>query len=101
MNVANTNTGDETTLKQRLEFIVVDMLANGDSTADQDGFFRVYQLDSTTTSAIDRIRGDFSRLRRRCFQSNCGDWHNVGGKSKFFPRPLGPPLRKRVHSSTP
>ena len=70
-------TGDETTVRQRVEFVATDIMGTGDSLAIQDGFFRVYTANSGQTAWL---RGDAANETK-----NCGDWHVVNGVSVFFP----------------
>jgi hypothetical protein len=71
--------GDETTVRQRIEFVATDITGGGDSLAIQDGFFRIYTAKSGQTAWL---RGDASAE-----STNCGDWHQVtpGGPLLFFP----------------
>ncbi len=71
--------GDETTVRQRIEFVATDITGEGDSLAINDGFFRVYTAKSGQTAWL---RGDASAE-----STNCGDWHQVtpGGPLLFFP----------------
>jgi hypothetical protein len=91
LNITGKTTGSETGLEQRIEFIPIDMLGTHDSTADNDGFFRVYQLDHTTSADIDWLRGDWPESWGTAATSDemyeCGDWHPVVGSTdqKFFP----------------
>ncbi|MHB1861915.1 MAG: hypothetical protein ACYCVL_03005 [Gemmatimonadaceae bacterium] len=71
--------GNETTVRQRIEFVATDIMGTGDSLAIQDGFFRVYTANSGQTAWL---RGDAGSE-----STNCGDWHRVtpGGPLLFFP----------------
>jgi hypothetical protein len=71
--------GDETTVRQRIEFVATDIMGTGDSLSIQDGFFRVYTAKSGQTAWL---RGDASSE-----SNNCGDWHQeaAGGPLVFFP----------------
>ncbi|HEX8723900.1 MAG TPA: hypothetical protein VF737_00765 [Gemmatimonadaceae bacterium] len=71
--------GDETTVRQRIEFVATDITGEGDSLAIEDGFFRLYTAKSGQTAWL---RGDASAK-----STNCGDWHRVtpGGPLLFFP----------------
>ncbi len=71
--------GNETTVRQRIEFVATDVTGGGDSLAIEDGFFRVYTAKSGETAWL---RGDASAE-----STNCGDWHRVtpGGPLLFFP----------------
>lgn len=89
MSFTTPTSGDETTVLTRVEFVAADMNNAGDSTATNDGFFRVY----TATAGNQKwLRGDWGvafgatpPLAANTF--NCGDWHRtaVGGPLKFFP----------------
>jgi hypothetical protein len=88
MSFTSPTTGDETTVRIRVEFVAADMDANGDSTGDNEGFFRVYQATAGNTAWL---RGDwnaaFGALPSVASTINCGDWHAVDGTGvlKFFP----------------
>ena len=71
--------GNETTVRQRIEFVATDVTGAGDSLAIEDGFFRVYTAKSGQTAWL---RGDASAK-----STNCGDWHKVTptGPLLFFP----------------
>jgi hypothetical protein len=74
--------GNETQVRTRIEFIAVDLSqpANGDSTGADEGYFRVYEAN---VGQEKWLRGDYSdhTTARRL----CGDFHVVGGVSKFYP----------------
>jgi hypothetical protein len=76
--------GNETVVRQRIEFVAVDLNADGDSTDVDEGFFRIYTADP---SQDEWLRGDWETNRSSA--RNCGDWHTVmsGGATqwKFFP----------------
>ena len=81
MKFTATTTGNATTVKKRIEFVAIDLDANGDSLGDAEGFFRVY-------SNIDWLRGDWASggTAHPARLENCGDWHYVNGTDKkFFP----------------
>jgi hypothetical protein len=88
MNFTTPTSGDESTVLTRVEFVAFDMNgATGDSTAANDGFFRVY---TATTGNQKWLRGDwnaaFTALPSAASTINCGDWHaDASGKQKFFP----------------
>jgi hypothetical protein len=68
--------------RMRLEFVAVDLNADGDSTDADEGFVKVY----TSTSAS-WLRADWPGYSDASDVINCGDWHAVGAanKLKFFP----------------
>ncbi|MDQ3697621.1 MAG: hypothetical protein M3373_06305, partial [Gemmatimonadota bacterium] len=69
--------GSASTVRMRIEFVALDMNADGDSTDADEGFFRVYT--GNTLLGAPWIRGNF-------LPENCGDWHrDASGKLKFFP----------------
>ena len=85
-NLPSVTTGDETTLRTRLEFVSVDLNNDADSTDDNEGFFRVYTVASNTTSDVQWLRGDFQGTGATPGNvQNCGDFHTIGGKQQFFP----------------
>lgn len=69
--------GNETSLRMRIEFIAIDLNADGDSTDANEGFARVYFANPGQTPWI---RGDY-------LNTNCGDWHRdvPNGPLKFYP----------------
>ena len=77
-------TGNETVTRMRIEFVAVDLNADGDSTDADEGFFRVY---TATANQYAWLRGDYNATKASAV--NCGDWHTVvvGGVAqwKFFP----------------
>jgi hypothetical protein len=93
MSFTAATTGDESTVRMRIEFIAADMNANGDSTGANEGFFRVYTVPNGQQSWL---RGDwpgtFSSTPNISSVTNCGDWHNITSAPpgattgmKFFP----------------
>jgi hypothetical protein len=69
--------GDETTVRMRLEFVAIDLNADGDSTDADEGFLRVYVANAGQTPWL---RGQYQN-------TNCGDWHrdNPALPPKFYP----------------
>jgi hypothetical protein len=87
MNFPAVTTGDETGLLERIEFVAADILGTGDSSADNDGFFRVYQAKAGQAKWL---RGDYPTTTAAPTINQmlqCGDWHKVVGDTgwKFFP----------------
>ncbi len=89
MNFTTTTSGDVTTVLTRVEFVAVDMNGiTGDSTAANDGFFRVYTANAGNQKWL---RGDwnaaFNSVPSLASTINCGDWHRTtaNGPLKFFP----------------
>lgn len=78
--------GDETSVRMRIEFVAVDLDGDGDSTGVDEGFLKVY---TATTNNQGWLRGDWLAGSPPAVASvvNCGDWHAVapGGDLKFFP----------------
>lgn len=77
------NSGDETQVAMRIQFVAVDLDGDGDSTDVDEGFFKVHYLTYTSgnsTVGYQYERGDYQTY-------NCGDWHAVtaNGPLKFFP----------------
>ncbi len=81
--------GDETSTLMRIEFVATDLNHDGDSTDDNEGFFRVYQAN---TGQQAWLRGDWPGGSSVSAYTNCGDWHAVPGSSelKFFPASVHP-----------
>lgn len=69
--------GNETTLRMRIEFVAVDVNADGDSTDANEGYVRVYVTNGGQTPWV---RGNY-------VNTNCGDWHRdvPAGPLKFYP----------------
>lgn len=78
------STGGASTVRMRIEFVAVDLNADGDSTDVDEGFFRVYEANSGQEQWL---RGDWTTTKSDA--DNCGDFHRVliGGNRvwKFFP----------------
>lgn len=82
------STGDAQTVQERIEFIAIDLDGSGDSTKDNDGFFRVYKVNSGSAANISWLRGDWpsTALSNPSSITNCGDWHmTTSGEMMFFP----------------
>ncbi|HVX38662.1 MAG TPA: hypothetical protein VHB25_03730 [Gemmatimonadaceae bacterium] len=89
MSFTAPTTGDESTVRMRIEFVAADMdtPADNDSTGANEGFFRVYTANS---GQVGWLRADWpgtsSSLPAKTAVLNCGDWHaDASGKLKFFP----------------
>jgi len=95
MNFTAPTTGNETTVRMRIEFLAADMNANGDSTGVDEGFFRVYVAN---VGQVGWLRADWpgtsSSLPAISSLTNCGDWHpvQVGAQidTVFFPGAVHP-----------
>lgn len=74
--------GSETSVHMRIEFVSVDLNADGDSLDADEGFFRVYTADPGSQTWL---RGDWNATKAQA--RNCGDWHPVSGSAvqEFFP----------------
>ncbi len=83
-NFTAPNTSDETNVLERIEFVATDLNGDGDSTDDNEGFFRLYQAN---TGQASWLRGDYPGTTTAASYTNCGDWHAVtpSGPLKFFP----------------
>ncbi|HTR76685.1 MAG TPA: hypothetical protein VMH39_01185, partial [Gemmatimonadaceae bacterium] len=83
-NFTPPTTGDETTVRTRIQFVATDINGFGDSTAANDGFFRVY---TAISGQVGWLRGDWPATPSNTNLLNCGDWLPVtaGGPLKFFP----------------
>jgi hypothetical protein len=69
-------------VKTRLEFVAVDLNADGDSTDADEGFVKFY-----TSTSTDWLRSDWPGYSDKTRITQCGDFHPVGSAStlKFFP----------------
>jgi hypothetical protein len=74
--------GDETSVRMRIEFVAIDLNADGDSTDADEGFFKVYTAD---LGYHNWMRGDWNGTKN--LATNCGATYPVtpGGPRKFFP----------------
>ena len=70
------NAGGANAVKMRIEFVPVDLDANGTTTGVDEGFIRVYTADPPTPTSY--LRGDGTN-------DNCGDWHGPVGDKHFYP----------------
>lgn len=86
--------GNEQTVRMRLEFTAVDLNADGDSTDENEGFVRVYTATASGPTGVQNgmrwLRGDWrfgnNANQQRDFGTNCGDWHRDStGRTKFYP----------------
>ena len=77
-------TSSETAVRFRIEFVAIDLNADGDSLDADEGFFKVY---SSNTSSW--VRGDYpaGAPPGPDVMHTCGDYHAVPGAAdqKFFP----------------
>lgn len=85
MSLTGVTTGDQTTLRQRVEFVSIDLNTDGDSTDGNEGFFRVYTVPNGKESWI---RGDYPSGTPPAVTSvkQCGDFH----LGKFYPAAVHP-----------
>lgn len=82
-NFTAPSAGNETTVRMRIEFVAIDMNADGDSLDVGEGFFKVYVGNTASWT-----RGDWPGINPAPSQlTQCGDWHAVFGATdqKFFP----------------
>lgn len=75
-------TGAASGVERRIEFVWVDLDADGLPQDDNEGFVRVYT--ATGTNRSDWLRGDWVNTGIASMR-NCGDWHVISGQPKFFP----------------
>lgn len=89
-SLAAPNSGTESQVRMRIEFVAADLDANGDSLGVDEGFFRVYTLASA--APVSWLRADWPGYSTPVTSvPQCGDWHVVpGGQSKFFPAAVHP-----------
>jgi len=87
MSFTAPTTGDENSVRMRIEFVAADLDQNGDSLAANEGFFRIY---TATAGNVSWLRADWpgspSTLPPVTSVINCGDWH----AGKFFPAAVHP-----------
>lgn len=92
MNFTAPTTAGASSVRMRIEFVAVDLNADGDSTDADEGFIKVYTANANQS---DWVRSDWPGYNsNKSNFTNCGDWHPIGAsnKLKFFP--------VSVHSST-
>jgi hypothetical protein len=87
-------TGDSATVSMRIEFVAVDVNGDGDTTDEDEGFFRVYQMTSTTAQGPGWVMarppappagalvhsGSSVSLDSMLYSPNCGVTSVVGGR---------------------
>ncbi|MDZ7630861.1 MAG: hypothetical protein U5K74_05750 [Gemmatimonadaceae bacterium] len=83
MNFTAPTTGNETTVRMRIEFVNVDINSDGVATDPQDGYIRVYTLNGGQPSAW--LRADQGALNDGTYRRElCGEWINVPGVGERF-----------------
>lgn len=92
LNFTAPSNGNETTTQMRIEFVNVDIDADGSDTDPQDGFIRVYRLNGNDPDDIAWVRGDQEIPGQPSDATNrrglCGEWINVPGLGeRFFTTP--------------
>ena len=66
--------GDMNEATTRIEFVAIDLNNDGDTTDDDEGFFKVYQIHEPSTASLGWISGSVdSDLRNN---ENCGRWYS-------------------------
>ena len=88
-------TGSVSGLRMRVEFVAIDLNADGDSTDANEGFFKVYESTNSDWARGDWVvySGDseYSDYMNAADVRNCGDWHKISTAAgtdtfpKFFP----------------
>jgi len=80
----------ETQLRDRIEFIAADLNGQNDSTDANEGFFRVYEVNSGKDAML---RGDWPGSTQSSV-TLCGDFHyapaSLGGGLQFYPASVHP-----------
>ena len=87
LNFIAPSTGDEKSVRMRIEFVNIDIDNDGSNTDPQDGFVRVYTTSSGSSQAIAWIRGDqeLSATDMVTRKGLCGEWITVPGfGDRFF-----------------
>lgn len=83
--------GSETAVRLRLEFLTLDLNADGDSTDGDEGFLRVYEASPSAlpngTTAAQWLRGDYSEY-------NCGAFYDFRPNATLTNRTAGPVERR-------
>jgi hypothetical protein len=85
MNFNAPNSGDETQVRMRIEFVNLDINSDGSNTDPQDGFIRVYTLNGPASPqflrADEGVVGDATYRRKLC-----GEWIDLGAPfgERFF-----------------
>ena len=86
LNLTAPTGGDETTVRMRLEFINIDIDGDGRNTDPQDGFVKIYTLN--TGAPVEWVRADFALSGNdtdpTMRKTLCGEWLNVAGTDRFF-----------------
>lgn len=84
MNFVAGSSGDETTLRTRIEFVNIDIDNDGSNTDPQDGFMKIYDLNAAASPLW--VRGD--QEANAADPTNrtalCGEWININGADRFF-----------------
>lgn len=80
---------DLSSVRTRIEFVAIDLNNDGKVTADNEGFFRVYQAVGPLSSS-DRLKShlQFQNSNAAPEDSLCGDFHTLAGANqvpKFYP----------------
>jgi hypothetical protein len=78
------NAGDMNQASTRIEFVAIDLNNDGDTTDPEEGFFKVYQIHTTSSANLDWISGSIDSDLRNNW--NCGRWHS----GTFVPAPDHP-----------
>jgi hypothetical protein len=83
LNFNAPSSGDESSVRMRIEFVSVDIDNDGSDKDPQDGFIRVYQANAGQERWIrgDTDPDDDDRDLR---EGLCGEWINVSGTNRFF-----------------
>ena len=70
----------------RIEFVPVDLNADGDYTDEDEGFIRVYGTGLTTTNALNYVTARFwsTGSDPNAASPNCGDWAGPTGSQTFM-----------------
>ncbi len=73
----------------RIEFVAVDVNADGDYVDENEGFMRVFRANGTGANALNYVSArrwnDASANDPNSDSMNCGDYQLVGGVRKFLP----------------
>ena len=81
----------------RIEFIAIDLDDDGDRTGEREGFFKVYQAKSTSSSGARWVSA--GRPSDPEDSPNCGHRHSIGSSAYFYSAPLHDDPLARDHDS--
>jgi hypothetical protein len=85
LNFTAPSSGDESSVRMRIEFVNVDIDNDGSDKDPQDGFIRVYRLNGGGKEQWLRADWQESGLTDRFYRTQlCGEWLTFAGTSRFY-----------------